>query len=313
MIKKVVKERMPWMVLILDKYKNARNSIIKPSDYPETLKKWYKRYTGEQLNLDNPSNYTQKIQWLKLNDCTQIKADLSDKYKVRDWVEERIGKEYLVPLISGGYNDANKIPFDKLPNRFVIKTNHGSGWNIIIKDKSKMNIKKTVSTLNEWLKLNFAFKSGLELHYQLIKPCILIEEYIENDTKELEDYKFLCFNGRPHYCWVDVGRYGDHRRNIYDMDWKLQGWQQHTYRNTDNPIKKPNNFDKMVELVTILCREFEHVRVDFYNVNGKILFGEMTFSNGSGRELIYPETMNVELGNLINIESIKLRKKSGVE
>lgn len=309
MIKKFVKEKMPKVVLVLDKCKNLHYSHVEPDEYPKVLEKWYKRYTGEKLDLENPINYTQKIQWLKLNDCTQIKADLSDKYKVRSWVSERIGEEYLVPMIAGGYTDANEIDFDALPNSFVLKTNHGSGWNIIVKDKSKLDIKNTIYTLNEWLKLNFAFKSGLELHYQLIKPCVIIEEYMENFSGELSDYKFLCFNGKPYYCWVDVGRYSDHRRNVYDVEWNLQSWQQHTYKNTDTPLSKPENFDKMVELATILCEGFEHVRVDFYNIKGKIMFGEMTFSNGSGRELIHPTEMNVELGNLINIESIRDRKK----
>lgn len=305
MLKKFVKNKLPGVVLMYDVFKNFAYSQISPDKYPDVLAKWYKHYTGENLNLKNPENYTEKIQWLKLYDSTQIKADLSDKYKVREWVKEKIGEEYLVPLISGGIKDASEIDFETLPKKFVIKTNHGSGWNIIVNDKGKLNIKKTITTLNKWLKLNFAFKSGLELHYRLINPCIIIEEYMENLDGELSDYKFLCFNGRPYYCWIDLGRYKDHRRNVYDMEWKLQDWQQHTYLNSESPVAKPKNFEKMVELATVLCQGFSHVRVDFYNINGKILFGEMTFTNGSGRELIHPSEMNVELGKLIDIDSIK--------
>ena len=126
-------------------------------------------------------------------------------------------------------------------------------------------------------------------------------KYMENFEGDLQDYKFLCFNGKALYCWVDIGRFGDHKRNVYDMNWNLQSWNQEKYGNTEEPLDKPVNFEKMVELCNILAKGFKHVRVDFYNINGKIYFGEMTFTNGSGRELIYPSEKNIELGKLIDI------------
>lgn len=297
-----LKSNMPLLKLLFDKYRNNRGKKVKEEDYAKYLKKWYKKCTGEELDLDKPRNYTQKIQWLKLNETTQEKADLSDKYKVREWVKEKIGEKYLIPLIGGPYYSADEIDFESLPKSFVIKANHGSGWNIIVKDKEKLNIKKTKYILNEWLKLDFSREAGLELHYALIKPCIIIENYMENLNGELSDYKFLCFNGKPYYCWVDVDRYKDHRRNVYDMEWNLQPWNQDKYTNTIEPLNKPKNFDKMVELSNTLSKGFKHVRVDLYNIDGNIYFGEMTFTNASGIALIYPSSMNEELGNLINID-----------
>ena len=297
-----IKNKMPLLKLQKDKYENKKGSKIKPENYQSYLENWYQKYTGEKMDLNNPINYTQKIQWLKLHESTQEKADLADKYKVREWVKNKIGSEYLIPLIGGPYYSADEIDFEKLPNRFVIKANHGSGWNICVKDKKKINIKKTKYILNEWLKLDFSKNYGFELHYSMIKPCLIIEQYMENMSGDLTDYKFLCFNGKPYYCWVDVGRYKDHRRNIYNLDWQLQDWKQ-GYENTKEPIPKPKNFKKMVEIAEKLCKGFKHVRIDLYNIDGKIYFGEITFTSESGRKLIYPNEMNVELGKLININN----------
>lgn len=299
--KEFIKSNFQEIELLYDIYRDRRYSSVNPEDYPQEIEKWYKKSTGEDLDLQHPINYTQKLQWLKLYDSTKEKALLSDKYRVREWIKEKIGEEYLAPMICGNIKNANDIEFEKLPDRFVLKANHGSGWNIIVKDKSKLNIRRTKHILNSWLKLNYAFVSGYELHYQYIEPCIIIEEYMENLDGELNDYKFLCFNGKPMYCWVDVDRYKNHKRNIYDMKWNLQPWTIHTFANTGSPLERPINFDKMVELAEILSKGFKHVRVDFYNIRGKIIFGEMTFTNGSGQELIHPSEMNIVLGNYIDI------------
>ena len=140
--------------------------------------------------------------------------------------------------------------------------------------------------------------SGLELHYGLIEPCILIEQYVETANEDLQDYKFLCFDGEPKYCWVDIGRFSEHQRVVYDMNWNKQSWNQYRYKPYEGEIEKPQNFEKMIELARTLAQGFNHVRVDFYNVDGKIYFGEMTFTNGSGKELIYPDSANRMLVNL---------------
>ena len=136
------------------------------------------------------------------------------------------------------------------------------------------------------------------MHYKDIIPKIIAEQYLGNNGKEIEDYKFLCFDGNVRYCWIDVNRFTDHRRNIYDINWNLQEWQQHTYKNTDYSIPRPVNFDLMIELTKELASGFSHVRVDWYNIQGKLYFGEMTFTNSSGFELIHPYKYNLMLGDM---------------
>ena len=234
--------------------------------------KWlYKKKIGRSLNLDDPKAYTEKIQWAKLNDCTPIKTDLSDKYLVRKWVSERIGDEYLIPLL-GVWDKYSDIDFESLPNSFVLKTNHGSGTVFVVKDKSKFDKKKCKTLFNDWMHTDYSYVFGLELQYTNIERKIIAEEYLDSKGEELQDYKFLCFDGKPYFCWVDLDRFSNHTRNVYDLDWVLQPWNQYTYGNSANDVPKPKNFDKMVEIASILCQGFSHVRVDLYNIEGKIYF-----------------------------------------
>ena len=290
---------------IKNKLKIFIYSHINKKYYPYILKRMYKKLIGEELDFNNLKTYTEKIQWLKLYDSNQLKADLSDKYKVREWIKAKIGEEYLIPLISGPYYNANDIDFDSLPKEFVIKANHGSTFNLIVRDKNKLNIHKTKKQLNRWLKIRYAYKSGLEMHYDLIKPCLIIEKYLENSDGDLNDFKFLCFGGKPYYVWQDFNRYTNHTRNMYDMEWKLQPFNSGKYDNYYMPVNEPKNFNKMKEIVAILCKDFEYVRVDLYNINGKIFFGEMTFTDGSGFTKINPKEYNLKLGSLIDLDKLK--------
>ena len=259
----------------------------------------YKKNTGELLRIP-PVSYTEKIQFAKIYESNPLKGELSDKYSVRNWVAEKIGEQYLIPLL-GVWDRYEEIDFSKLPDQFVLKTSQSSGTNIIVHDKRLLDHNTLKKRFNFWVKQNWAFAGkGFEMHYQYIRPRIIAEKYIYDSKGELNDYKFLCFNGKPYYVWVDVGRYSDHKRNIYDMEWNLQPWHQYTLKNTDIPIPKPANFDEMVNIVNELCVGFDHVRVDLYNVDGNIFFGEMTFTNGKGYELIYPPEYNDMLGTLWN-------------
>lgn len=276
------------------KYKRA-------SKNDETLRNFmireYKWGTGKTLSIP-PKRYTEKIQFAKFYDSTPLKAKLTDKYAVREWVADVIGEQYLIPLL-GVWNHYDEIDFSKLPEKFVLKTNNGSGTNLIVTDKSKINHKKSKKDFEFWLKQDFAFSGrGYEMHYSLIEPKIIAEKYIVDKSGELNDYKFLCFDGEPHFVWVDVGRYSKHCRNVYDLDWNLQPWKQFTYDNTKEPIQKPDNLKNMIEISRKLSKGFGHVRVDLYNVDGEIYFGEMTFTNGKGFELIQPDEANIMLGSL---------------
>ena len=269
---------------------------MNPDNYQNEISDQYRKRIGRDLDWNKIETYTEKMQWSKLYLNDQIKSDLTDKYKVREWIENKIGKEYLIKLL-GVWDSFDEIDFSKLPEKFVLKTNHGSGTNVIVKNFSELNIKNTRRKFNDWLATDFGYKS-LELHYSKIEPKIIAEEYIETSLGELQDYKFLCFDGKPYYCWVDMGRYSNHTRNVYNLDWELQPWNQETYAHYEHPIDKPENFDDMVRIVKILAEGFAHVRVDLYNVDGKIYFGEMTFTNGGGFDRILPAEYDKALGDL---------------
>lgn len=261
----------------------------------------YKDRIGRELDWDNLKTYTEKMQWEKLYDNNPMKVTLSDKYLVRSWVAKKIGEKYLIPLL-GKWDSPSDINFNELPNQFVLKTNCGSGDIIIVRDKSKLSkhdIKVIKVQLAYYLKCDFGATS-YELHYSMIKPCIIAEQFIPSSEKDLPDYKFLCFDGVVYYCWVDKGRYSNHSRHVYDTKWNFQQWNQ-MYEIKDIGIPKPRNFEVMLDIARSLSEGFSHVRVDLYNVEGKIYFGEMTFTNGSGFDLIHPYEADLYLGSLWHI------------
>ena len=274
--------------------------------YPYYLKKWYHKRTGKTLDLKNPKTFSEKIQWLKLYDSTPIKTKLADKYLVRDWIKEKIGEEYLIPLL-GVWKKADDINFDTLPNQFVLKCNHGCGYNIIVKDKTKLDIDEAKLKLTTWLKENFAFKNGLELHYKNIKPVIIAEEYIKEVSESAIDYKFICCNGIPELCWITNKYETIHKRGFYSLpNWEKQNLE---YRDRgaifdENVVQKPRILDEMLSVVKTLAKDFPLVRVDLYLIKDKIYFGEMTFTSSSGGALFFPNEWNYILG-----ENVKLPTK----
>lgn len=259
---------------------------------------------GTPLDWNNLQTYSEKMQWAKLFDRDPRKTFCSDKLLVRKWVSDKIGKKYLIPLL-GVWDNAKDINFDILPNQFVLKTNCSSGDTIIVKNKkalSTRDIKGYKIKLNYFLHMQFGYNT-YELHYNDITPKILAETFIENEEQDLRDYKFLCFDGKVYYCWVDVGRYHQHERNIYNLNWELQPWNQHHYDTCSQPIERPENLEEMIGIAQTLSKGFSHVRVDLYNVNGKIYFGEMTFTNSSGLEKIEPEWADLMLGELWKVNT----------
>ncbi|WP_201029313.1 ATP-grasp fold amidoligase family protein [Halobacillus sp. KGW1] len=302
LIKTKLKEnKMLYKIYLRNKLKKAKKigdkrKKMNIEEMKKVIDNEYKERINENINWNHPKKYTELIQWNKLNNIDPRKTNYSDKILVRSYVEETIGDEYLIPMI-GAWNDFNEINFNQLPSSFVLKTNHGSGTNIIVKNKRDLDLDIARIKLEGWMDIDYGYIHGFELHYSDIKRKIFAEEFIDTQGKELEDYKFLCFNGVPYYCWVDVDRFGDHRRNIYDLNWNLQPWIQ-TYPNTDNALPKPQNWTLMVELAEKLASDFPHVRVDLYNVEGEIYFGEMTFTNGCGYEIIHPRKYDTHLGDL---------------
>lgn len=293
--------------IMLKNYDYFKN--LNPSYYQEELEAWSKRITGKRINLDNPKTYCEKIQWSKLYDSTPLKTRLTDKYLVRDWVKEKIGEKYLIPLL-GVYDKFDDIDFNQLPNQFVIKTNHGSGWVIVVKDKRRFDKENAREKINGWMASNYAYYAGLELHYRDIKPKIIIEQYIENEKTDsaksdvigvngdLLDYKVMCFHGKAHYIWVNTDRETGQKRDIFTTEWKRAPFRIH-YPVSDRTLPKPERLDEMLKISEILAQDFNQVRIDFYILNdGDIKFGEMTFTSESGLSDFIPETWNKKLGDL---------------
>ena len=305
-IKSILQRISPNLYLELQEKKKylmyLKRKHADPKKYPELLEKRYFELTGTRMDINNPKTYSQKIQWLKLYDPNPNRSMLADKVAVREWIKDKIGEEYLIPIY-GVYNSFDDIDFKNLPQQFVIKTNHSSGWNIVVKDKNTFDKNAAKKKIDKWMSLDYAFWTEYEPHYSKIAPKIIVEKYMEDKTGNLTDYKFLCFDSKPEFVWVDFDRFGNHKRNVYNMNWELQPWTQFTYGNylPDGGVPLPIGFDDMKRIAGILCKGFIHVRVDLYNIDGKIYFGEMTFTNGSGFEQLHPVEYEKIIGDYIKL------------
>lgn len=269
---------------------------------PETaLRLLFRIKHGYSLNLKFPKTYSEKLQWIKLNYKNKLLPKLVDKYAVREYIGEKC-PEILVPLLWQGF-DANNIPWESLPQKFVIKVTHGSGFNIICNDKSKFDKSDAIIKINKWLKAKFIKCYG-EWFYGIEKPRIIIEQFLENGTGNVpEDYKIMCFSGMPEYIIVDTDRFSGHKRNVYDVNWNLRDEVNMGFPN-DKPIIPPSNeiSKKLLEYARILSHGFPHARVDLYIVDKQIFFGEITFTNGAGFDKITPKEFDLEMGNKLLLE-----------
>ena len=192
---------------------------LDPRFYPDFLARTYQNITGKSFDFNNPQTFTEKLQWLKIFDATPIKSRLADKYLVRHWVADKIGDEYLIPLL-GVWDDFDDIDFDELPDKFVLKCNHGSGMNIIVRDKKTFDKQQAREKINAWLAVDYA-TLFLEPHYTRIKRKIIAEKFMENENvTDINDYKFWCFNGHVECIQLDRNRSTNHVQNFYSVNWK---------------------------------------------------------------------------------------------
>jgi hypothetical protein len=256
-----------------------------------------------KADLKNPKTLTDKLQWLKIHDSTFLKAFCADKITLREYCKIKLGRDLCLPILAV-YNRPEQIDWDSLPQQFVIKCNHGSGYNIIVKDKRTLNKSKVVAALNKWLRTEYGSLS-YELFYNLIPRKIFIEQYEENFGKaSLTDYKFVCFNGEVKYLQVINGRFTkDLHFNYYTTDFKPMldvSWNAHPAR-YDLLDDKPSNYDEMLELAKKLCVDFKCVRVDFYSIEGRTYLSELTFIPASGNITYKDPTTDLKLGRLLKL------------
>ena len=260
-------------------------------------------------NIDwlHPRDLNEKIRWLQLNTDTEIWSRLADKYAVRKYVQEKGYEDILVKLY-GKWNSADEIDFTTLPNSFILKTNHGSGEVIVVKDKQKANLKKIRRMMQQYLETPFGIKTA-EPHYLKIKPCIIAEELLEQDggiSSSLIDYKFFCFHGKPISCGVFYDRsLKSHSNSMtpYDMDWiKHEEWRRQDLKMAFKNIPKPVTFDRMIQACQDLAAQFPFVRMDFYEVKGHLYFGEFTFTPAALTGGSFTQEIMEEWGKLLKIE-----------
>ena len=258
------------------------------------------------MNLKHPVYLGEKIQWLKMNGNMEELSIYVDKYEVRSFVKNTIGKEYLINIF-GVYDNVEDIDFDKLPNRFVLKCTNGSQAVVICKDKSELNIEKVKKEMKKWLKVDF-YKIKKEYQYKNIKNRIIIEEYLEDESGDLRDYKFYCIDGEP-YCYsVFSERFTDKTVDMYD---KKGNWLPDVFNGGPNskikrkkPPHKLENLDQMLDICRRLSKTFTFVMVDFYIVEGKVYFGELTFTDVAGGEPIKPLNFDLKLAENIKLKSV---------
>lgn len=275
--------------------------IIKKISPVTYVKLQYKYITHHKLNLKNPKRYTEKLQHLRLYEYpnNDLVSKCASRVGVREYIKELGLDEYLIPCL-GIYDNFDDINFSELPNQFVMKCSHACAFNMIVKDKSTLDINEARKKFNKWLKTNYG-KKTIELHYAKIKPQIIIEKYIGGLELPLE-YKIHVFNGKAKNLYVVSGRGKDIRYNNYYIDWTpFDGSQFNGWKKTDYPLNKPENFDEMIKLAETLAKPFPFVRVDLYNIDGKIYFGEMTFTPAKGTLILDDDSADFEMGEWLKI------------
>lgn len=265
------------------------------------LKMMYQVKMGKKLDLKNPVTYNEKLNWLKLYDRKEIYTKMADKYAVREIVSQKLGDEYLIPLL-GVWERAEDINFSQLPNQFVLKCTHDSESAIICRDKTTFDEKNTVKKLSDAMRKNYFYDSR-EWSYKNIKPRIVAEKYMEDSTdQELRDYKFFCFDGVPKALFIATDRgKGETKFDYFDINFNHLDLIQH-YPNAKQPLRKPVNFDKMLEFAVKLSKDIPHVRVDFYEVDGRLYFGELTFYHFGGFMEFEPECWDTIFGEWLKIQ-----------
>ncbi len=270
----------------------------------------YEYFTGKKLNLKDPKEFNEKIQWYKVFYQPDILTDLVDKYTVREYVKKKIGEQYLNELF-GVYDSVSEVDYEKLPNEFIMKATHGCSYNLIVHDKSKINKFKTRLLFHKWLNTSQYYRTGKEWAYKNIKKRLIAEKLLrEEGQPSLIDYKFYCFNGKAKFIALHLDRAQNHKKVFYDTSFNKLPYTNTTREKTvGDDLEKPSTLSEMVILSEKLADKFPFVRVDFYSIKGKIVFGEMTFYPGDGRNDFKPDEYNRIIGDYLTLPVIPKGKK----
>lgn len=281
---------------LLYRYINQRRAYKKFPDDRELIEIKYKAQTGRTLDLENPKRFTEKLQWLKLYNHNPLNSRCADKYLVREYIESKGYGDLLNELIQY-CNSFEELDIDALPDKFVMKASHSSAMNFICTDKKSVNWKSKKKVIDMWLKVDL-YLDGREWVYKNLKPGFVVEKYLEDDSGSLRDYKFFCMNGKIAFIQADEDRYSEHKQSYYSIDWEKLDF---TTGCKDCTVKKPENLDRMIKIASDLSSDFPFVRVDLYNCNGRIYFGELTFFGGSGFYSFDPDEYDYKFGEMVTL------------
>ena len=294
--------------------------LCRPKDWLYTIVEFYPRLIKDDrkyleyiwkhrmdypLDLENPKRYNEKLQWMKLYDRRPIYTTMVDKYAVKEYVAKEIGEEYIIPTI-GVWDKPEEIDWNSLPKQFVLKCTHDSGGLVICKDKKSLNTKKAIAKLNKSLHSNF-YMAAREWPYKNVPRRIIAEQYMEDEsTKELRDYKFFCFNGVPKALFIATDRQNREEPyfDFFDMNYNHLA-MRHGHPNAPVLPKKPSQFELMKQLAAKLSKGYPQLRVDLYEVNGKVYFGELTLFHHTGMVNFEPEAWDDIFGSWIDFSTIK--------
>lgn len=294
---------------LFNSYVRFRQRINAKKDPRELANNDYRRVFKKNIDWNNPKNIIEKIFWLQLFTDTSLWSICADKYRIHEYVQSK-GIEYLLPKLYGHWSNSKDIDFEKLPNSFVLKTTNGCGQVLVVKDKSKLNIKETRFLLDKWMMLRYGYGDA-QIHYTRIQPCIIAEEFLKNSQDEsnsIIDYKIWCLNGKVEYilCAFDrvvLGENRGYKLAAYDRDWNnisLKCLNPEKMGNVE--IKQPKHFDEMIKYAEYISKDFVEVRVDFYDTYERIYLGELTFTSGYGS---HKEEFYEYLGSKIDLSKVK--------
>ena len=295
--------------------------VLLPASY---ARYYYKVSLNKRLDLNNPKDYNEKVQWLKIYSDTKQWIELADKYKVREYIKQ-CGLEHILVRLYGVWKSGNEVDFSILPERFVLKSNNGSGKNILVLDKGKLDLEETRKVLNSWVKERYGLVS-FQPHYWNIKRRIIAEELLEETeqiamSSSLIDYKFFCFHGEPFFINILFDRPNQVvgsanqsneprlKENAYDLEWNLlqNAYSDSEENNQIATLPRPKNLEEMIRICRVLSKPFPQVRVDLYEVNGKVYFGEFTFTSGGMDD--FSDELLLKMGEKIDLSLAKRRKK----
>lgn len=271
------------------------------------LKKCFRAYMGSAPDIDNPQTFNEKLQWLKLYNRQPEYSIMVDKYRVREYIAQMLGEEYLIPLL-GVWNNPNEVDFNTLPNKFVLKCNHNSGRGMCIcKDKSALDIEFVKRQLQEGLDEDY-YALYREWPYKNVPRRIIAEKFMQNaDGSDLQDYKIHCFNGTPRFILVCKDRFSDSglTEDFFDVQWKHMFVARPNHPNSSTSIPAPQNLGVMLDFARKLACDIPFIRVDFYEISGKVYFGELTFFPASGLEKFEPDSWDKRFGDWLDLSAVE--------